>query len=147
MKVILLQEVKNLGKKGELVTVKDGYAHNFLFKRNLAQEATPGNIRALEQQQHMQQKQADERQAEAEELKKVLEQMAIVVAVKAGEGGRIFGSVTSIDIANAIEQQGTKIDRRTIDLPSPIKDLGQYVVPAKLHPGVTADLKVEVRQS
>ena len=72
MKVILLQEVKNLGKKGELVTVKDGYAHNFLFKRNLAQEATPGNIRALEQQQHMQQKQADERQAEAEKLKKVL---------------------------------------------------------------------------
>src|SRR5690554_6225790 len=104
MKVILLQEVKNLGKKGELVTVKDGYDHNFLFKRNLAQEATPGNIRALEQQQRMQQKQADERQAEAEELKKVLEQMAIVVAVKAGEGGRIFGSVTSIDIANAIEQ-------------------------------------------
>ena len=147
MKVILLQDVKNVGKRGEVVNVKDGYAHNFLFKRGLAQEASAGNMRNLEQQQRLQQKQADERLAEAQQLKAELEKLTIEVAVKAGEGGRIFGSVTSIDIAQAIEQRGFAIDRRTIDLANPIKEIGQYTVPAKLHPGVTAELKLEVKQS
>ncbi|HHT20121.1 MAG TPA: 50S ribosomal protein L9 [Tissierellia bacterium] len=146
MKVILLQDVKNLGKQGQVVEVKDGYAHNFLFKRNLAKEATAGNMRALEQQQRLQQKQADERLEEAKQLKEVLEKLAIKVQVKAGEGGRIFGSVTSIDIAEAIERMGHKIDRRTIDLPTPIKELGDYTVTAKLHPEVQAKLQVAVGQ-
>lgn len=146
MKVILLQDVKNLGKKGDVVEVKDGYAHNFLFKRNLANPATSGNMRSLEQQQRLQQKQADERLAEAKQLKEVLEKLDITVQVKAGEGGRIFGSVTSIDIADAIERMGHKIDRRTIDLPTPIKELGDYKVTAKLHPEVQAELKVNVGQ-
>lgn len=146
MKVILLQDVKNLGKKGDVVEVKDGYAHNFLFKRNLASPATAGNMRSLEQQQRLQQKQADERLEEARQLKDVLEQLDIKVQVKAGEGGRIFGSVTSIDIADAIERMGHKIDRRTIDLPTPIKELGDYKVTAKLHPEVQAELKVNVGQ-
>ena len=146
MKVILLQDVKNLGKQSQVVEVKDGYAHNFLFKRNLAKEATAGNMRALEQQQRLQQKQADERLEEAKQLKEVLEKLAIKVQVKAGEGGRIFGSVTSIDIAEAIERMGHKIDRRTIDLPTPIKELGDYTVTAKLHPEVQAKLQVAVGQ-
>lgn len=145
MKVILLQDVKGLGKKGEVVTAKDGYAHNFLFPKKLALEANQSNLRQLEQQQHNQKKQADARLAEATEQKTKLEALSIVVSVKAGEGGRVFGSVTSIDIAQAITDQGLTIDRKAIELKAPIKEVGDYQVSAKLHPEVTANLSVIVR--
>lgn len=147
MKVILLENVKGLGKKGDVVTAKDGYAHNFLFPKKLAVEANQSNMRSLEQQQHSQKKQADAKLAQAEDLKKQLEALKVIVSVKAGEAGRIFGSVTSIDIADALVKQGVTIDRKTIDLKAPIKELGEYQVPVKLHPAVTATLQVSVSQS
>lgn len=147
MKVILLDDVKGLGKKGEVVNAKDGYAHNFLFPKKLALEANQSNLRQLEQQQHNQKKLADAKLAEAKKLKAKLEALEIEVAVKAGEGGRIFGSVTSIDIADAIAKLGQTIDRKTIDLKTPIKEVGDYGVAAKLHPEVVANLKVKVRQA
>ena len=147
MKVILLEDVRNLGKKGDVVDAKSGYAQNFLFPRKLAVEATPANIRNLELQQRNQAKRDAERLAEAQALKTQLEKLQIEVPVKAGEGGRIFGSVTSMDITDAIEKQGLTIDRRTIDLATPIKDLGDYQVVAKLHPEVTAQLHVRVSES
>lgn len=147
MKVILLEDVKGLGKKGEVVNAKDGYAHNFLFPKKLALEANSSNLRQLEQQQHNQKKMADAKLAEAKAQKQQLEALTIEVAVKAGEGGRIFGSVTSIDVADAIAKRGQSLDRKLIDLKTPIKEVGDYEIPAKLHPEVVAHLKVKVRQS
>lgn len=147
MKVIFLKDVKGKGKKGEIKNVADGYANNFLFKRGLAIEATPANIKALEAQKRREQRQAEEELAKAKELKEKLEQITVQLTAKAGEGGRLFGSITSKQIAEALQtQHQIKIDKRKIELEDAIRSLGFTNVPVKLHPEVTATLKVHVAE-
>jgi len=147
MKVIFLKDVKGKGKKGEIKNVADGYANNFLFKQGLAIEATPANIKALEAQKRKEQRQAEEELAKAKQLKEKLEQITVQLTAKAGEGGRLFGSITSKQIAEALQtQHQIKIDKRKIELEDAIRSLGFTNVPVKLHPEVTATLKVHVTE-
>ena len=145
MKVIFLKDVKGKGKKGEIKNFADGYATNFLFKQGLAIEATPANIKALEAQKRREQQQAEEELAKAKQLKEKLEQITVQLSAKAGEGGRLFGSITSKQIAEALQSQHQiKIDKRKIELDDAIRSLGYKNVPVKLHPEVTSTLKVNV---
>jgi large subunit ribosomal protein L9 len=147
MKVIFLQDVKGRGKKGEIKNVADGYAHNFLFKKNLAIEATPGNLKALEAQKKKEAELAKQELENAKQLKEVLENMTVELKAKAGEGGRLFGSVTSKQIAEELNKtHQIKIDKRKIELDDAIRSLGYTNVPIKLHPEVTAVLKVHVTE-
>ena len=147
MKLIFLKDVKGKGKKGEIKNVADGYATNFLFKQGLAIEATPANIKALEAQKRREQQQAEEELAKAKQLKEKLEQITVQLSAKAGEGGRLFGSITSKKIAEALQSQHQiKIDKRKIELDDAIRSLGYTNVPVKLHPEVTATLKVHVTE-
>ncbi|AMQ21975.1 MULTISPECIES: 50S ribosomal protein L9 [Geobacillus] len=147
MKVIFLKDVKGKGKKGEIKDVADGYANNFLFKQGLAIEATPANIKALEAQKQKEQRQAAEELANARKLKEELEKLTVEIPAKAGEGGRLFGSITSKQIAEALQtQHGLKLDKRKIELADAIRSLGYTNVPVKLHPEVTATLKVHVKE-
>ena len=124
MKVIFLKDVKGKGKKGEIKNVADGYATNFLFKQGLAIEATPANIKALEAQKRREQQQAEEELAKAKQLKEKLEQITVQLSAKAGEGGRLFGSITSKQIAEALQSQHqNKIDKRKIELDDAIRSL------------------------
>nr|MDH3152737.1 50S ribosomal protein L9 [Bacillus licheniformis]MDH3162149.1 50S ribosomal protein L9 [Bacillus licheniformis] len=147
MKVIFLQDVKGKGKKGEVKNVADGYAHNFLIKKGLAVEATSANISALEGQKKKEKKEAAEELKSAKELKKQLEEITVELSAKSGEGGRLFGSVTSKQIADA-PQKGhqLKVDKRKIELNDAIRSLGYTNVPVKLHPEVQATLKVHVKE-
>jgi len=147
MKVIFLKDVKGKGKKGEIKNVADGYAQNFLFKQGLAIEATPVNLKALEAQKNKEKRQAEEELAKAKQLKEQLEKLTVELFAKAGEGGRLFGSITSKQIAEALQaQHGVKIDKRKIELEDAIRALGYTNVPVKLHPEVTATLKVHVSE-
>ncbi|WP_213421930.1 50S ribosomal protein L9 [Bhargavaea massiliensis] len=147
MKVIFLKDVKGKAKKGEIKEVSVGYAQNFLFKNNVAVEATPANLSKLEGQKKRAEKDAAQELAEAKELQAKLEQLTVELKAKSGEGGRLFGSITSKQIASALEkQQGIKIDKRKMDLPDAIRSLGYTNVPIKLHPDVTATLKVHVTE-
>lgn len=147
MKVIFLKDVKGKGKKGEVKNVADGYAQNFLFKQGLAIEATPANLKALEAQKNKQKKEAEEELARAKKLKEKIDTLTVELFAKAGEGGRLFGSVTSKQIAEALQQQhDIKIDKRKIELDDAIRALGYTNVPIKLHPEVTATLKVHVQE-
>lgn len=147
MKVIFTQDVKGKGKKGEVKEVSLGYAQNFLLKNNLAIEATPQNLARLEGQQKRVAKDAAEELKEAQELKKVLDETTVEMSAKSGEGGRLFGSITSKQIAEALnKQKGIKVDRRKMDLPDAIRTLGVTKVPIKLHVDVTATLKVHVKE-
>ncbi|MED3907032.1 50S ribosomal protein L9 [Geobacillus thermodenitrificans] len=147
MKVIFLKDVKGKGKKGEIKNVADGYANNFLFKQGLAVEATPANLKALEAQKQKEQRQAAEELANAKKLKEQLEQLTVEIPAKAGEGGRLFGSITSKQIAEALQaQHGLKLDKRKIELADAIRALGYTNVPVKLHPEVSATLKVHVTE-
>ena len=147
MKVIFTQDVKGKGKKGEVKEVSPGYAQNFLLKNNLAIEATPQNLARLEGQQKRAAKDAAEELKEAQELKKVLDETTVEMSAKSGEGGRLFGSITSKQIAEALnKQKGIKLDRRKMDLPDAIRTLGVTKVPIKLHVDVTATLKVHVKE-
>ncbi len=147
MKVIFLKDVKGKGKKGEVKNVADGYAQNFLFKQGLAVEATPANLKALEAQKNKQKKEAEEELARAKKLKEKIDTLTVELFAKAGEGGRLFGSVTSKQIAEALQQQhDIKIDKRKIELDDAIRALGYTNVPIKLHPEVTATLKVHVQE-
>ncbi len=147
MKVIFLQDVKGKGKKGEVKEVPTGYAQNFLLKNNLAKEANKENVAVLKGQKKAQEKHDAEILKEAQELKAVLEKEDTVVELKAkaGEDGRLFGSIPSKQIADALQKQyEVKIDKRKLDLPNPIRTLGYTKVPAKLHTDVTATLNVHV---
>ncbi|WP_027408124.1 50S ribosomal protein L9 [Anoxybacteroides tepidamans] len=145
MKVIFLKDVKGKGKKGEIKNVADGYAQNFLFKQGLAIEATPANLKALEAQKNKEKRQAEEELAKAKQLKERLETLTVQLSAKAGEGGRLFGSITSKQIAEALQSQHQiKVDKRKIELADAIRALGYTNVPVKLHPEVTATLKVHV---
>lgn len=145
MIVILLKDVKGTGKAGEIVKVSDGYARNMLLPKGLAKEATEGNVRNLEKQKalaaekHKAQKEAAEKQA------KELEKITLTIQSKGGENGKLFGSITSKDIAEALEkQENVKIDKKKIDLTAPIKQTGDTKVTVKLFPEVSATLKVTV---
>ena len=147
MKLILQQEVKKLGKKGDIIEVSEGYARNFLLPQKLAIEATAGNINAIKQQKaaqiHKEQRANDEAKVMASQLSKV----SVKIAVKTGESGKVFGSVTVKDIAEAMEQQyGIEIDKRKIELKEAIKSLGTYTVTVRIHPEITGKIEVHVVQ-
>ena len=147
MKVILLQDVKALGKKGEIVNVNDGYARNFILPKKLGLEATGKNLNDLKLQKANEEKVAQQILDEAKELAKKLESGKVELAIKIGEGGRAFGSVSSKEIAVAVnDQMGYDIDKKKIQLTDAIKALGTHTVPVKLHPKVTAELKVIVTE-
>jgi large subunit ribosomal protein L9 len=146
MKVIFLQDVKGKGKKGEVKNVSEGYARNFLFPKNLASEATSAAMATLQGQQKSEEKKQQELLEEAEALKNKLAEMTITIKTKTGEGGRVFGSVTSKQIADGLKEQGIKIDKRKIELADPIKSLGYTDVPVKLHSKVTGTVKVHITE-
>ena len=147
MKVILLQDVKSLGKKGEIVNVNDGYARNFILPKKLGVEATGKNLNDLKLQKNNEKKVAQENLDAAKALAAKLAEGEVVLAIKVGEGGRTFGSVSSKEIAAAVkEQMGLELDKKKISLKEPVKSLGTHIVNVKLHPEVTAELKVVVRE-
>ncbi len=146
MKVIFLQDVKGKGKAGEVKDVSEGYARNYLLPRNLVVEANRGNIKQLEAKKKGEEKQAEKEYEEALALKEKLEKMEIKLAAKAGEGGRLFGSVTSKQIVQALKKEKINLDKRKLELDEPIRTLGYTDVPAKLHTKVTATLKVHVKE-
>lgn len=147
MKVIFLKDVKGKGKKGEIKNVADGYAQNFLLKQNLAVEATAANMSALEGQKRQEEKHAAEELAEAKQLKEKLEKITVELSAKSGEGGRLFGSITSKQIADELQSKHQiKIDKRKIELIDGIRALGYTKVPVKLHHEVTATLNVHVKE-
>jgi large subunit ribosomal protein L9 len=148
MKVILLEDVKSLGKKGEIVNVNDGYARNFVLPKKLGVEATGKNMNDLKLQKANEEKVAKEHLEAAQAFAKEMENDHVVVSIKAGEGGRTFGSVSSKEIATAYKEQcGKEIDKKKIILPEPIKSFGVYEVAVKLHPKVTGTLKVKVQEA
>lgn len=147
MKVILLEDVKSLGKKGEIVNVNDGYARNFLIKTGKGAEANNKNLNDLKLQRANADKVAQENLEAAKELGEKLKAGQVELSIKTGEGGRAFGSVSSKEIAAAAEEQmGLKIDKKKIQLKEQIKSVGVHNVPVKLHPKVTVPLKVVVKE-
>lgn len=147
MEVILLQDVKSLGKKGDIVKVSDGYANNMLLKKNLGVEATPGNLSGLKMQKKREEKDAAALLQNAQEMKAQVEDKVIRLTMKAGEGGKAFGSVSSKEIAQAAKEQfDYDIDKKKLVLPEPIRSFGTHEVPLKLHPQVTATLRVNVTE-
>jgi large subunit ribosomal protein L9 len=146
MKVIFMQDVKGKGKKGEVKNVSEGYARNYLLPNNLAKEATKGNMKNLEQKKKSQEKVAEEEHQQALKLKDEIEKLTIDFTTKAGEGGRLFGSITSKQIAEELKKKNYKVDKRKIELSDPIRTLGFTNVPIKLHPDVTATVKVQVKE-
>ncbi len=147
MKVILLEDVKALGKKGEIVNVNDGYARNFILPKKLGLEATGKNLNDLKLQKNNQEKIAKENLEAAKKLAAELEAAKVELKIKVGEGGRVFGSVSSKEIAAAAKAQlKIDIDKKKIQQKDAIKSLGTHLVPVKLHPEVTAELKVVVKE-
>ena len=147
MKVILLEDVKSLGKKGEVVNVNDGYARNLLFKKNLGIEATKQNLNDLKLQKQNNDKLEAERLEEAKKLAKELEEKEVVLAIKTGSDGRVFGSVSTKEIAEAAKEQlGYELDKKKMHLKDAIKSVGTFHVPVKLHPKVTVELKERVKE-
>ncbi len=145
MKVILREDVKGLGKKGDVVDVSEGYGRNYLIPRNLAFPVTKGKIREANLLHESRAKKEAREKKNAEELAARLKGMTVTVAGRAGEGGRLYGAVTSRDIAAELEAVLHKpLDRRKIELPEPIKTLGTYPVVIRLYPGVNAEIKVQV---
>ncbi len=148
MKVILLQDVKSLGKTGDIVNVSDGYARNMILPKKLGVEATPKNLNDLKLKKANEEKVAQENYEAALAFAKDLEDKEVIVKLKVGEGGKIFGSVSTKEISEAVKEQlNLEIDKRKLQLPSPIKVLGVTQVPVKLHPKVTGQLKVFVKEA
>jgi large subunit ribosomal protein L9 len=146
MKVILLADVKSVGKKGEVVTVADGYGQNFLIPKRLASPATDGAVKKRKKELA---DQATKKQREVEAAESLAEKFGskpLVIKVKVGDGGKLFGSVTSSDIAQAVKSEfGQAVDKKKIHLPKPIRELGEHTVSARLYKGVKASLKVSVQ--
>ena len=148
MKVILLQDVKALGKNGEVVNVNDGYARNFILPKKLGVEANGKNLNDLKLQKNNEAKVAQEHLDAAKKLAEELKAGKVVLTIKVGEGGRTFGSVSSKEIAEAVkEQMHLDIDKKKIQLKEQIKTLGTHIVSVKLHPEVTAELNVSVKEA
>ncbi|HEY6219414.1 MAG TPA: 50S ribosomal protein L9 [Gemmatimonadaceae bacterium] len=141
MEVILRQAVENLGKPGEVVKVSNGYARNYLLPRGVAFEATPGNLKRIQLERERLEAAENERRASAQGLAEKLEQVQLTFSARVGDEGKLFGSVTSADVAQQLETQGFHIEKRQIDLHEPIKALGVYRIPIRLH----ADVKPEIR--
>ena len=146
MKVILRENVENLGKTGDVVRVSEGYARNFLLPRNMVTVADETNVREMEHHKHALARKAEREKLESKEIAKRLEQFSCTLSRKVGENEKLFGSVTNADIAQALAKGGFKVDRRQITLADPIKQLGVVTVPVKLAGDVTAQLKVWVVQ-
>jgi large subunit ribosomal protein L9 len=144
MKVILIENVPSLGKPGDIVLVAEGYGRNFLVPKKFALEATPANLRHLDQQKEAFLHRATKEKQTAEALAARIEQVSCTLSRPAGESEKLFGSVTTQDLQKYLQEKGISLDRRKIHMPSPIKTLGSYTVALKLHPEVTAQLKVEV---
>lgn len=147
MKVIFLKDVKGKGNKGEVKKVSVGYAQNYLLKNNLAVEATPGNLSKLKGQQKREEKDAAQELADAKKVKEQIENITVEMKAKSGEGGRLFGSITTKQVADELNKsEGIKVDRRKMELPEPIRALGYTNIPIRLHPDVSATLKVHVTE-
>ncbi|MDF2822474.1 MAG: ribosomal protein [Clostridiales bacterium] len=147
MEIILLQDVKTLGKKGEIVKVNEGYARNFILPKKLGMEATNKNLNDLKLQKASEDKKTQEILDEAKAFAKKLEELKIELKIKTGEHGKIFGSISTKEIAKAMNDQlGFDIDKKKLQLAEPIKNLGVTMVPVKLHPKVTGAIKVIVTQ-
>lgn len=144
MEVILREDIKTLGKAGELVKVKPGYARNYLLPRGLAYEATDGNRQRIAAESKARAARQAQERTEAEAIAAKLASVSLTLKRKAGEGDRLFGSITSQDVADALAAQGHQVDKRRIELEHPIKTLGQHTVPLRLHSDVTAELRVTV---
>ncbi len=145
MDVILLEDVKSLGKKGEIVKVNDGYARNFILKKNLGMEATSKNRNDLKLKQANEIKVAKELLEQTQALAARVEEKSVTVTIKAGEGGKIFGSVSTKEISSAVNSQlGLDLDKKKMQLTDPIKSLGTHIVPVRLHKDVIAKLTVKV---
>lgn len=148
MKVILLQDVKSLGKKGELVEINEGYARNFIIPKKLGMEATPKNLNDYKLKKAHEAKVAAENLADAKALAEELSKSSVMVKIKIGEGGRSFGSVSTKEISDAIKSQlGKDIDKKKIVMKDSIKALGSFTVKVKLHPEVSAELRVKVEEA
>jgi large subunit ribosomal protein L9 len=146
MKVIFIKDMKGQGKKGQVKEVSEGYAQNFLLPRGIARPATDGNMKTLDNQKAAEERQKQEEKAEAEALAKKLEAEVTELKAKSGEGGRLFGAITSKQIAEALSKKGLKVDKRKIELDEPIRTLGVTQVTVKVHPEVKATLKVQVTE-
>jgi large subunit ribosomal protein L9 len=144
MKVILIDEIRGLGSRGDVVTVKDGYARNFLLPKQLAREATPGNLKTIEQERKKWALLADKEKIVAQKAAESVKGMKIVVRKRVGDHGNLFGSVTTNDIADALTAKGIEIDKRRIELAHPIKSIGTHDVEVRLHREVAAHIQVEV---
>lgn len=148
MKIILLQDEKKLGKKGDIIEASDGYARNYILPKKIGVEATAANLNDLKLHRANEDKLAKERLEAARELAADLENKTVEVQIKGGEGGKIFGSVSSKEIAAACrEQYGIELDKKKLILPEALKSLGTYEVNVKLHPQVTAKLKVHISEA
>ena len=148
MKIILLEDVKALGKKGQIVEVSNGYARNFILPKKLGVEANSKNMNDLKLQKQHEAKVAQENLEAAKDLAAKLEAAKIELTMKTGEGGKAFGSVSSKEIAQAVKEQlGLEVDKKKIQIKEPIKSLGMHLVPVRLHPQVSAELKVHVGEA
>lgn len=148
MEVVLLEDVKALGKKGQIVKVNDGYARNFILKKNLGVEANANNLNDLKLHKANEAKLAAEQLEAAKEMAKFLEDKSVTLSIRAGEGGKAFGSVSGKEIAKAVsEQLKVEIDKKKLVLPEPLKTFGTHEVPVKLHRDVTGTLRVKVTEA
>lgn len=144
MKIVLRQDHEQLGKVGDVVDVKRGYAFNYLIPKKIAYPAKPNYVRMLEEEKRQKMQRINKEKKQAEQLAKKLEAVSVTITVSVGEGDKMFGSVTNQDIAEALKEQGYEIDRKNIILEEPIKQLGIYSVPIKVHHEVEAKIKVWV---
>ena len=146
MKVVLLKDVKNMGKRDDILNVSDGYARNFLFPQKLAAEATPGTLKEIERKRAAQEAREAEMKAEALAKAELLKNKIVVLQVKCGEKGRLYGSVTSAEVAEALEKQhGIKADKRKIDLGDPIRETGIREISVWLYSGITTKMKLDIQ--
>ncbi len=147
MKVILLQDVRALGRKGEVKEVADGYARNFLFPKKLAQPADKANLNILDHETKLKMIREQKLQENAEKLARELKDKVVVIKAKAGEAGRLFGSVTNGDVAAALADLGIHVDKKKVEIAEPIKTLGRYTAVLKLYTNITAEVAIEVRDA
>ena len=146
MKVVLLKDVRNMGKRDDIITVSDGYARNFLFPQKLAAEATPGALKEIARKRAAQDAREAELRREAEAKAELLKNKVITLEVKCGDKGRLYGSVTSAEVAEALEKQhGVKVDKRKIDIGDPIRETGIREISVWLYSGVTTPMKLDVQ--
>ena len=144
MKVILIEEIRGLGTRGDVVAVKDGYARNYLFPKNLAREATAGNLKSVEQEKKKWALLSQKEKEAAQKAASAVQGVKITIQKRTGDNGQLFGSVTANEIADALEAKGVEVDKRRIELAHPIKTIGVHEVDVRLHREVSAHIKVEV---